>query len=146
MTPSDARALPYDQYLQTEHWQAMRRLALEDAGHRCLLCDADSGLDVHHRTYDRLGMEQLRDLVVLCNACHARHHQVFDSAKLTATESARIAYLEAEILAEMAGAEFLATEVERAWVDGIAEGARRATLAVADEDLPPETTGDARGS
>jgi 5-methylcytosine-specific restriction endonuclease McrA len=125
MTPSEARSIPYEQYLQTEHWQAMRRLALEAADHHCLLCDADSNLDVHHRTYERLGMEQLRDLVVLCETCHARHHEVFERAALTAAESERIAFLEAEILAEMAGAQFLAAQVERAWVDGVEEGRRR---------------------
>jgi hypothetical protein len=31
-------------------------------------------LDVHHRTYERVGQEQLRDLIVLCRTCHSRYH------------------------------------------------------------------------
>jgi len=30
---------------------------------------------VHHRTYERLGRELAGDLVVLCSACHRRHHR-----------------------------------------------------------------------
>ena len=32
-------------------------------------------LEVHHRTYERLGEELASDLTVLCNRCHHVHHQ-----------------------------------------------------------------------
>lgn len=68
------KALPYDEYLRTRHWQQQRDLALRAAADCCQLCNADKGLDVHHRTYARLGRERPADLIVLCRACHTRHH------------------------------------------------------------------------
>ncbi len=65
------RALPYQEYLKTDHWQKMRKAALERADHRCQACYAkDVQLDVHHRTYERLGEELPEDLFVLCHVCH----------------------------------------------------------------------------
>lgn len=68
----------YALYLATEHWQATRRAALEAGGWRCNRCGWCSrtprGLEVHHRTYDRLGAEWPADLEVLCGDCHAGHH------------------------------------------------------------------------
>ena len=86
-TPNDALALfagdqlhtmPYREYLKTEHWQAMRAVALEMAGGRCQLCNADKRLQTHHRTYDRRGFEDPGDLIVLCGNCHAKFHDKLD--------------------------------------------------------------------
>ncbi len=67
--------LPYEQYLQTPHWQLLRRLAKEAAGYRCQVCNGQGVLDVHHRTYERRGRERLSDLTVLCRDCHSGHHR-----------------------------------------------------------------------
>jgi len=69
----------YASYLATGHWRALRRDALERAGRRCTSCGFDPQgmidlLEVHQRTYERLGCEQPDDLVVLCRACHAGEH------------------------------------------------------------------------
>jgi len=32
-------------------------------------------LDVHHKTYERIGAEKPGDLVVLCRACHGQEHE-----------------------------------------------------------------------
>ncbi len=55
---------------------------------------------------------------------------------------ALIARLVVELDAERRGAQFLASEVERAWRDGMAEGMRRATT---DDDHAPEVE-HARGA
>jgi hypothetical protein len=34
-------------------------------------------LEVHHRTYERLGRELTTDLTVPCNACHELYHERF---------------------------------------------------------------------
>lgn len=117
---------PYAEYLKTEHWQTMRRLALELSDGCCALCDATEELDVHHRTYARLGSERLRDLVVLCRGCHGRHHGTLEVTVGASIAVAEIVYLTSELEAEVSGAAFLAAHVERAWVDGVAEGLRRA--------------------
>jgi hypothetical protein len=66
--------LPYDEYLKTAHWRRCREWALTYYGASCVLCGRRERLEVHHRTYTRLGQELITDLIVLCGACHARHH------------------------------------------------------------------------
>lgn len=64
----------YAEYLQTEQWQVKRLQALMAADHRCRVCNSPERLDVHHRTYERLGHEQPGDLTVLCRECHEMFH------------------------------------------------------------------------
>lgn len=64
----------YAEYLCSPWWKHVRRLALNAAGNRCESCGAISELDVHHKTYDRLGREQPADVSVLCRHCHAEQH------------------------------------------------------------------------
>lgn len=68
------RNLPYGAYLRTPHWQQVRQAALARAEHRCSLCNATQGLEVHHREYTRKGCERPADVSVLCSLCHERHH------------------------------------------------------------------------
>jgi hypothetical protein len=64
----------YQRYLQTQHWQRMREMALDSAGHACQLCHSQDRLETHHRTYERIGNELPSDLTVLCHYCHAKFH------------------------------------------------------------------------
>lgn len=66
----------YAEYLQSPHWQLTRAAALERACHRCQLCNSSKRLQVHHRTYVRLGNEDPTDLTVLCRGCHEKHHGI----------------------------------------------------------------------
>ena len=65
----------YDKYLQSKHWKKTRKAALERAGYQCQLCSCkDSVLDVHHNSYDNIGKEKHKDLIVLCRPCHRKFH------------------------------------------------------------------------
>lgn len=64
----------YSEYLKSAGWQTRRAAALKRAGHRCQVCNGDKRLEVHHRTYERLGHERAADLVVLCRDCHQLFH------------------------------------------------------------------------
>jgi 5-methylcytosine-specific restriction endonuclease McrA len=64
----------YRRYLQSDHWLAVRRRALEYAEHRCQVCYSPDRLQVHHRTYARLGQERPADMTVLCEDCHRNVH------------------------------------------------------------------------
>jgi 5-methylcytosine-specific restriction endonuclease McrA len=67
--------MPYVDYLETPEWDQMRQTALFVADYRCQVCNRDDEtLDVHHRTYERLGQELLEDLFVLCRSCHLTYH------------------------------------------------------------------------
>jgi hypothetical protein len=72
-TPSTATPL-YSDYLQSDVWKRTRELALEYYGNACCVCNSRTSLDVHHRTYERLGHERLTDLAVLCRDHHATFH------------------------------------------------------------------------
>jgi hypothetical protein len=72
----ELRAMPYEEYLQTPHWKRRREDRLRVAGRRCQVCNRGSvQLNVHHRTYERLGEELDGDLIVLCRACHSTFHK-----------------------------------------------------------------------
>lgn len=64
----------YEDYLRSAAWQRQRAQALERAEYCCALCASAIRLNVHHRTYARLGDERPADLTVLCRDCHARFH------------------------------------------------------------------------
>ena len=75
-SPHELRALPYEEYLQTPHCKGSREDKLRAVGHLCQVCNSGLGtLDVHHRTYERLGQELDEDLTVLCRACHSIFHE-----------------------------------------------------------------------
>jgi hypothetical protein len=71
----ELQLMPYREYLQSPEWQATRKWHLKYARFRCQLCnDAQTVLDVHHRTYERRGHEHHKDLIVLCRECHSKFH------------------------------------------------------------------------
>lgn len=70
-----SRKEEYREYLRSDHWQERRRMAVRGADGACQVCNArDKQLEVHHRTYERLGAEEPWDLVVLCEDCHGLFH------------------------------------------------------------------------
>ncbi len=67
----------YSEYMQTDAWQRLRKMALERADHHCQVCNSDLLLQVHHRSYPtELGNERPADLTVLCRRCHDLFHNV----------------------------------------------------------------------
>jgi 5-methylcytosine-specific restriction endonuclease McrA len=74
----------YAEYLSSEHWQDVRkRFYASKLFHGC--CGGcgvrEVPLEVHHRTYRRLGAEYLMDLVALCRNCHQAVHDLERSRK-----------------------------------------------------------------
>ena len=65
-TIAELKAMKYEDYLRTEHWQRKRIAALEFAENRCQLCNSTEQSNVHHRTYERRGEERMSDVIVLC--------------------------------------------------------------------------------
>ena len=69
----------YEQYIQSPEWKARARQAKIDVGMRCQLCGRYGDhhtLHVHHNTYENLGHEEPRDLIVLCGECHLNYHKI----------------------------------------------------------------------
>jgi hypothetical protein len=64
----------YRAYLLTDEWRTRRNRILKLVAYRCERCGAKRGIEVHHKTYERLGCEQDQDLEALCPDCHREHH------------------------------------------------------------------------
>jgi 5-methylcytosine-specific restriction endonuclease McrA len=76
-----ARQIAYQAYLESHHWKILRAKILKFYGCRCCVCNSGFQVDVHHRTYERLGMELDTDLIVLCRQCHSTFHSKSLSAR-----------------------------------------------------------------
>lgn len=74
----------YFAYIQSPEWKAKRRQVLKRDGWACRKCWTTltyAKLEVHHLTYERLGNEDLRDLITLCEECHKETHVEKAAAK-----------------------------------------------------------------
>lgn len=64
----------YKQYLASEHWRAVKNLYRQsDVLKVCFVC-GNKQYELHHKSYENLGREQLCDLVPLCRKCHQLTH------------------------------------------------------------------------
>jgi len=72
----------YKIYIKSEPWKMVREMCLIRAGFMCEKCGkmgkqigGRSILHVHHKTYERFGMEDMDDLLVVCINCHKNIHR-----------------------------------------------------------------------
>ena len=67
--------MDYQAYITSSRWRnsQARQAERQAAGFRCRICyrpDSEVELQVHHRTYERLGREEPSDLLCVCTECH----------------------------------------------------------------------------
>lgn len=67
----------YNAYISSPYWHRKRNKCLSRDEDRCRCCGTDTKLQVHHKTYDRFGDEELDDLVTVCDSCHMKIHNEF---------------------------------------------------------------------
>ena len=65
----------YERFIASSEWRSSpaRQLELLMSERRCRICDRgepEVSVEVHHRTYVRLGRERASDLCTLCRECH----------------------------------------------------------------------------
>lgn len=82
----------YSAYLSSAAWdlKKWRRMSLDDF--KCRGCGKAGGteLNVHHRTYERLGDEEVNtDLITLCSHCHSHLHLLEEILPLDEGQKAR---------------------------------------------------------
>ena len=69
--------LKYAKYIQSHAWRRRRLRYLRTLKRRkCEACDTPAPLQVHHRTYERMGRELDADLNALCERCHELVHLI----------------------------------------------------------------------
>ena len=65
----------YDEHLLSEQWDKKKQKVRRRDGKRCQVCGCGRTFDVHHLTYERVFVEKLSDLVLLCSSCHRKVHR-----------------------------------------------------------------------
>ena len=70
----------YQAYINSEHWQTKRKTVEQ----KCFVCGDTIRLDIHHKSYKRLGNEKKKDLIALCRTCHTAVHEFIKTNYLTA--------------------------------------------------------------
>jgi 5-methylcytosine-specific restriction endonuclease McrA len=67
--------LCYQEYLQSDEWKYKRDMMIRLRNYECELCHrSPSDLHVHHKTYENVCNERVRDLMVVCRKCHEHLH------------------------------------------------------------------------
>lgn len=71
-----SRRSKYYRYLESGHWNQLRKQAFTRDGFKCTQCGSTKRLRGHHRKY-RKHLEDctLEDIVTLCQPCHQAHHR-----------------------------------------------------------------------
>ena len=66
----------YHAYLRSDHWAKVKeRYWASKMKKTCEVCGTRHGLQLHHKSYNRVGEERLHDLVPLCGPCHCAVHE-----------------------------------------------------------------------
>jgi len=60
----------YQAHIRSAKWRNMRNDMLRLRNNRCERCTSQYNLELHHKTYERLGRELIADLELLCHRCH----------------------------------------------------------------------------
>ncbi len=70
--------ISYREYLQSEHWQELKARFRQSklCKHRCYVCGGAEHINIHHKSYKRIGRERLNDLIELCQDCHYLTHEL----------------------------------------------------------------------
>ena len=68
--------ITYNQYLKSSHWYKLKIRFRNSAYSKgcCYICGNKNNLNIHHKTYRRIGNEKLNDLLELCQKCHEEVH------------------------------------------------------------------------
>lgn len=62
----------YRRHLRSSKWRYLKARVVNSRGQKCERCGARFGLQLHHKTYQRLGDELPSDVELLCKPCHTR--------------------------------------------------------------------------
>lgn len=73
-------SVDYKKHLQSSYWRDLKERALRRSNRMCERCGwrilGPYQAHLHHKTYERLGHEDLGDVELLCITCHEDEHGV----------------------------------------------------------------------
>lgn len=64
----------YQSHIKSAAWKRKRLQVIQRAGGTCERCGKWAIVNVHHLTYERVGDEELSDLIGVCPRCHEELH------------------------------------------------------------------------
>lgn len=76
LKPPENVRVKYEEYIRSPEWHEKAAAIKKKFGGRCQACNSNVKVQVHHRTYERLGHELDTDLTVLCEHCHKLFHGI----------------------------------------------------------------------
>lgn len=80
----------YDEYMKSMAWFRRRDAYFREYRYECH-CGEKRAIELHHKTYERLGAERDEDFVPLCGDCHKHVHEqatlIFRSGKVSMAEA-----------------------------------------------------------
>ena len=71
------------EYMQSEKWRTLKFSRLMIAQYKCESCGSFHNLNLHHITYERLTLEALEDVAILCEVCHTKLHSLLGYDRTT---------------------------------------------------------------
>jgi len=89
----------YADYLKSGHWTDLRKRFFRSGLQKHCFC-SNRRVQLHHRTYCRLGREFLNDLVAMCDTHHKLFHDYMDSCCVGSLEYNTAAYYQTRAIAE----------------------------------------------
>lgn len=60
----------YQAYIRSQKWRQKAERVKKRDNYRCQTCLSQEDLEVHHKTYEHLYEEPMKDLITLCKFCH----------------------------------------------------------------------------
>jgi len=81
----------YEEYLNSKDWANYKKMFYRCNLNKCWVCGSDKNLNIHHKTYQRLGKEKKGDCLFLCKTCHCEVHILIDEG-LSKLATAHIDY------------------------------------------------------
>lgn len=72
----------YEIYLESLEFAPIRQAVFKRDGYKCVVCSSSDSLRAHHLTYLHVYHEDLRDLITLCDRCHAIYHNIDNRKKM----------------------------------------------------------------
>lgn len=60
--------------MQSAEWAERKKRYFFNHERKCRACGSCSSIELHHKTYARMGEERDQDLVALCRRCHKALH------------------------------------------------------------------------
>ena len=83
----------YWEYICSPRWQKKQQQYWRSKYPKtCFVCGTKKRIQLHHRTYTRLGKERLTDLVPLCKRHHQLVHDYINSQRVAGSRNRRLLY------------------------------------------------------